>query len=59
MLKFLFQICHPYTSNIPRSSYTLSPLSNPQQIARSSAIMVTTTPSIFSVDFSLILKRNS
>ena len=53
MLRFLFQIRHPYNSNIPRSSYTLSPLSNPQRIARSSAIMVATTPSIFSVDFSL------
>ena len=53
MIRFLLQICHHYNSNIPRSSYTLSPLSNPQRIARSSAIMVATTPSIFSVDFSL------
>ena len=34
-------------------SYTLSPESLPHRIARSSAIIVATAPSIFSVDFSL------
>ena len=42
-----------YISKIPRPSYALSPFSFPQRIARSSPIIVATTPSIFSVDFSL------
>ena len=42
----------------PRPSYTLALVSLPQRIARSSAIMVATAPSSFSVDFSLILSTN-
>ncbi len=38
---------------MPRSSYTEALLELPQRIAQSSAMMVATAPSIFSVDFSL------
>ena len=42
-----------YITSNPRLSYTLSPLPLPHRIALSSAIIVATAPSIFSVDFSL------
>ena len=54
ILSFLYTyFCLFYNSNIPRPSYTLSLLSFPQRIALSSAMTIATTPSIFSVDFSL------
>lgn len=43
----------------PLVSYTLSPASFPHRIALSSAMIVATAPSIFSVDFSLAVKAIS
>lgn len=41
-------------NNSPRLSWTEAPLSLPQRIARSSAMIVATAPSVFSVDFSYV-----